>query len=190
MPDLQLPVLIDRTGNGFHHERRGWSAFDIDADVLLDRVAWTAANSGNAWLAYDRNGNGTIDDGSELFGNNTPSFAGQTTLKSLNGFEALRFTQGLDYGASYVDDQIDGRDCVFNKLLLWTDANHNGISEPYELESAAGAGLLSVGLTYDERHKRDEYGNQFRLRGSSDWLSGRGKARQSRIWDVWLQTEK
>ena len=111
-------------------------------------------------------------------------------LKAVNGFEALRFTQGLDYGPSYVDDQFDARDCVFSRLLLWTDSNQNGISEPFELESARAAGLVSVGLIYEERRKRDGFGNEFRLRGTSTWLTRQGKSAQARVWDVWLQTGK
>jgi hypothetical protein len=182
------PLLFDRDGDGFHLTSAADGVlFDIDADGVLDRVAWTRLESGDAWLAYDRNGNGRIDDGSELFGNRTPAYQQQRMLTARNGFEALGFMQSPEYGQSYADDVIDARDTVFGRLLLWTDANHNGISEVEEIETAADAGLVTVGLQYAERKRRDQHGNEFRLRGESTWLNDRGKARNAAVWDVWLR---
>ena len=185
------PLLFDRDGDGFHLTGpEDGVLFDIDADGTLDRIAWTRMESGDAWLAFDRNGNGRIDDGSELFGNRTPAYPGQRVLTASNGFEALRFMQTPDYGASYADERIDARDAVFGRLLLWTDANHNGISEPEELQAAADAGLVSIGLGYDERKRRDQYGNEFRLRGESAWLTENGKTRDAVVWDIWLRVAR
>ena len=58
----------------------------------MERVAWTKRDSEVAFLALDRNGNGRIDGGEELFGNHTPVIRG-TSQTSPNGFEALRFAQ-------------------------------------------------------------------------------------------------
>jgi hypothetical protein len=183
------PLLIDRDGDGFHLTSVDDGVlFDIDADGIPDQVAWTRAESGDAWLALDRNGNGVIDDGSELFGNNTPAYPNQRALKAENGFAALDLLQGPDYGPGVGDRLMDARDAMFGKLLLWTDANHNGIAEPEELRPAYAEGLLSIGLDYEEHQRRDQHGNRFRLRGRSEWLTRQGKAHMEVVWDVWLRT--
>jgi hypothetical protein len=187
------PLLFDRDGNGFHLTSvEDGVLFDIDADGVADRVAWTTTDSEDAWLAYDRNGNGTIDDGSELFGNHSPAYA-DPALKELtaaNGFEALRFMQMPDYGRAVADEAFDARDDAFTRLLLWIDRNHNGLSEPDELQPAASEGLVSIGLAYKERKRRDQHGNEFRLKGFSAWRTERGKVRESVVWDVWLQVAR
>jgi hypothetical protein len=83
---------------------------------------------------------------------------------------------------------IDQRDSSFHCLLLWTDRNHNGISEPDELQPASQAGLVSIGTDYEERRRRDEHGTWFALKGESWWLNDRGKARKEVVWAVWLRT--
>ena len=183
------PLLIDHDGNGFHLTSVDEGVlFDIDADGIPDQVAWTRAESGDAWLALDRNGNGVIDDGSELFGNNSPAYPNQRALKAENGFAALDLLQGPDFGPGVGDRLMDARDAMFGKLLLWVDANHNGISEPGELRTASAEGLLSIGLDYEEHKRRDQHGNLFRLRGRSEWLNREGKAHTEVLWDVWLRT--
>ena len=61
--------------------------FDIDADGVLNTITWTARDSAIAFLAVDRNQSGTIDHGSELFGNRTMLRSG---ARARNGFEALK----------------------------------------------------------------------------------------------------
>ena len=112
--------------------------FDLDADGVPELTAWTRRDSDDAFLAMDRNRNGRIDDGTELFGNDTPAYADRTDVTTLNGFEALAFLQGSSYGRSRLDHQIDRADAAFARLLLWRDANHNGLSEPDELTPRGG----------------------------------------------------
>jgi hypothetical protein len=181
------PILVDVGRNGYHLTNVADGVrFDLDGDGIAEQVAWTAVDSDDAFLAMDRNGNGVIDNGSELFGNATPAFAGQTDLRARNGFEALGFLEGPDYGVSYTDANLSARDAMFGRLLLWADSNHNGISEPEELRSLAAAGLTSIGTAYTVKKRVDGSGNQFRQKGSLVWADGSIDT----VYDVWLQRER
>jgi hypothetical protein len=185
-PDSPSPILVDVDGDGYElTSAEDGVLFDIDADGVLDRVAWTVAGKDDAWLAMDRNGNGRIDDGSELFGNFTPAYPNQRQQLSKNGFEALRFLEDPDYGPSYADRVIDARDRIFGRLLLWCDRNHNGISEPDELTSLAAAGVASISTDYKLSQRRDRFGNLFRQRAISIVI-GRGQPVPRYVYDVWL----
>ncbi|HEX6642854.1 MAG TPA: hypothetical protein VF215_17180, partial [Thermoanaerobaculia bacterium] len=99
-------------------------SFDLDADGEAERIGWTAADSGLAFLSIDLNANGAIDDGAELFGIGTLIPGG---VRASNGFEALR-----QYDTNG-DRVLDAADAHWSSLLLWTDRNHDGKSSIGEL---------------------------------------------------------
>src|SRR5207237_10374045 len=103
--------------------------------------------------------------GTELFGKATPVLNGAST--AANGFEALRFYQVG--GVADIDDVVSAADAVFGQLLLWTDRNHNGISEPDELQTVASAGVGAIALNYRTIGRRDRYGNTFRQAAKLTW---------------------
>jgi hypothetical protein len=177
------PIIIDVGRDGYDlTSLEDGVFFDLDADGSPELVSWTRAFANDAFLALDRNGNGRIDDGSELFGNNTPTYPSGARVTASNGFEALKFLESPAYGSSQRNELIDARDAAFSRLLLWTDANHNGISEPDELKSVASAGLQTINTDYRESRKHDRYGNEFRQRAKAIWADGHAYA-----YDVWLR---
>jgi hypothetical protein len=163
--------------------------FDMNGDGMREQVAWTKPNAGVAFLALDRDGDGYITSGRELFGNFT--IAGES-----NGFDALaRMTMESNGGMKR--GSVSSDDPLFARLLLWTDRNHNGVSESDELRPASEI-LSDIGLGYQTHNRRDGYGNLYKFRG---WVHvrtapGRNKvetpqedvARRRQIFDVFLTT--
>jgi hypothetical protein len=177
------PLIVDTARDGYKLTSvENGVRFDLNADGVSEQVAWTRRDSDDAFLALDRNGNGQIDDGSELFGNYTPASADHPEITTANGFEALKFVETASYGPSRRDQLIDARDAVFSRLVLWRDANHNGISEPGELEPVASSGLRAIATEYRNSRRVDRYGNEFRQRSRVLWNDGQ----YDHIFDVWL----
>jgi hypothetical protein len=145
------------------------------------RIGWTAPKSTNAWLALDRNGNGVIDDATELFGNMTP----QPTGTNGNGFLALAVFDQPENGGND-DGFIDAHDSVYSQLLLWQDENHDGISQPGELHHLADLGIARIDLHYDAVDRVDGQGNAFHLRARVWDTQGHRGGRFA--WDVYPDT--
>jgi hypothetical protein len=169
------PVILDVDGNGIAlTDAKGGVAFDLDSDAAKETISWIAAGSDDAFLALDRNGNGAIDNGRELFGNFTP----QRSSSTPNGFVALA---DLD---TNVDGVVDARDPDFPSLLLWQDGNHDGVSQHSELHGLTEMGVLQLHLDYKTSKKVDQYGNAFRYRAKVD--SSRGSSTEHWAWDVFF----
>ena len=179
------PILIDVDGDGYRLTSvEDGVLFDLDADGAPERVAWTRPGSDDAFLAIDRNGNGRIDNGSELFGNHTPVYFSRTDVMAANGFEVLKFFDSLANDVTRLPDGIiDPRDAAFSRLLLWRDQNHNGVSEPEELTRAVDNGIVAIATDYKTIGKSDRFGNEFRQMGRVAWADGE----VTNVYDVWLQ---
>jgi hypothetical protein len=149
------PVIVDVSGNGFSLTNRASGVrFDLDQDGESEQLPWTSARSDDAWLVLDRNNNGIVDDGSELFGNFSP----QLPTPKPNGFEALKM---FDISG---DNWIDRADPVYDRLLLWADQRRNGVSDPGELTPVARSWIKRISLDYEESSRRDQFGNYFRYK--------------------------
>lgn len=155
------PIVID-LGPGalaFTAPRDG-VFFDLDGDGAVERVAWTYGDSGDGFLVLDRDLNGTIDSGQELFGDHTV----QPVSREPNGFRALAVFDTAKEGGN-ADGLITGEDRIWRRLRVWVDVNHDGLSQAEELAPLAAHKILSIDLDYRRTNQRlDGNGNDLRYR--------------------------
>jgi hypothetical protein len=119
---LKDPLVINFGGTAAQLTDRKF-AFDLDANGTTEQISWVQPGSG--FLALDKNGNGVIDDGSELFGAQTG-----------NGFAEL---------AAYDDDRngwIDEADAVYSRLQVWSKS---GSTDQLASLKERNVGAISLG---------------------------------------------
>jgi hypothetical protein len=131
-------------------------SFDINASGQAVKLCWTARDTDIAFLALDRNGNGQIDNASELFGNGTPLRQGG---RAANGFDVV-----AEYDRNG-DGVVDAADPVWTDLLLWVDANHDGVSEPNEVRHLSSSAITGIEVQHHWTGRRDRSGNWFGYEG-------------------------
>lgn len=176
------PIVIDVDHSGFSMTNAaGGVVFDMLNDGVPLAISWTAAGSTNTLLVLDRNGNGTIDNGEELFGDITP----QPASAAPNGFVALAEYDKSGNGGNG-NGKIDRHDAIFSQLRLWQDFNHNGVSESSELQPLAEL-IRAIDLDYKQSRRIDEHGNQFRYRAKVYDVRGAHAGRWA--WDVFVTVQ-
>ncbi|HSE21590.1 MAG TPA: hypothetical protein VLB68_08010, partial [Pyrinomonadaceae bacterium] len=177
------PIVVDVAGDGFDLSTSAAGvSFNLNNTGGREQLAWTNTGSDDAWLVLDRNGNGTIDNGTELFGDVTPQPMPPSGEKK-NGFRALAEYDKPAHGGNG-DDQITPSDGIFSRLGLWQDTNHNGVFEREELWTLTATGISSLELDYREFKKTDVNGNEFRYRAKVKNVQGQQLGRWA--WDVIL----
>jgi hypothetical protein len=176
--DGASPIVVDVGGKGFHLTgAEDGVEFDIDGNKAKEKLSWTEEGTQNAFLVLDRNLNGKIDDGRELFGNWTP----QPRSRTRNGFLALAEFDQPEMGGNG-DGKLTPDDLIFSQLQLWIDLDHDGVAGPLELWNLADWNLTAIDLGFERVRRQDEHGNKFRYRAGVTFADHR----RSFAYDVFL----
>ncbi len=154
------------------------AAFDIHGGTgTCVRADWPSAAT--PWLALDRDRDGQIAGGHELFGAATRMSAG---TGAHNGFQALA---ELD---SDRDGKISPNDARWDELVLWADHDADRRSTQWELLPLASFEILEIDLGYADRPSCDARGNCGRERAAFVYSTG-GQARSGEVIDVRVSCE-
>lgn len=157
------PLILDLDGDGIETTdvQLSNTYFDLDSNGLAEKTGWVEADDGI--LTLDRNSDGIVNDGGELFGD-------RTLLN--NGSFATSGFQALAEFDSNADSVIDASDSAYGQLRVWQDANGDGISTSSELKTLNQLGVTSISLNSTLTNTSDGKGNiQVRL-GSYNTVSG------------------
>ncbi len=169
------PLIVDLDGDGVETTSVADGVyFDHDGNGFAEKSAWVSKDDG--LLVRDINGNGQIDNGTELFGNNSVLSNGQ---KAANGFEALK---DLD---SNKDGVFDNQDSAWGEVKVWKDSNSNGIVDAGELMTLEQAGITGFNLDYQTQSRDDANGNAHLQTSTITKADGTTAA----ITDVWFKTD-
>lgn len=159
------PLVLDLTGDGVQSVglQKGVQ-FDLDANGFKETTGWVSPYDG--LVVRDLNGNGTIDNGSELLGDRTVLPDGSTAAA---GFEALA---ALD---SNQDGVVDDQDAAWGNLRVWQDTNGDGISSAGELHTMTQLGIQAIATDHTAHTQPIEHGNlnATQQAGHFIWRDGR-----------------
>jgi hypothetical protein len=170
--DPWSPIAISLDGGLKFSSAAGGVVFDLASTGAPRRIPWPRT-AGDVWLVLDRNGNGTIDDGREMFGNFTRLADG---TPAPNGYVALA---ELDTTG---DGRLTAADVAFGQLRLWLDRVRNGVTDTGELITLGDAGITELSLRYKESKRTDRWGNVFKYRSNVRFSSGDMR----HAWDVYF----
>ena len=158
------PLALDLDGNGIRTvaaNQFSGSLFDHDGDGIRTASGWVGKEDG--LLVYDRNGDGIINNGSELFGDATRLKNGGTAE---HGFAALA---DLDDNG---DGKIDAADKAFSSLRVWRDLNQDGISQEGELLTLEQVKVQSLNTQFSNTNRSLGNGNTLAQEGSYTTTDG------------------
>lgn len=173
--DTRSPLVVDLDGDGVETTTaENGTHFDHDNNGFAEKSSWVGKDDG--LLVRDINGNGQIDDGTELFGNNSVLSNGQ---KAANGFEALKDLDSNNNGI------FDRSDTTWNQVNVWKDSNQNGKVDEGELLTREQAGIENIDLNYQNSNAVDANGNTVGQIGTFDKENGT----QGNISDIWFNTD-
>jgi Ca2+-binding RTX toxin-like protein len=166
------PLILDLDGDGVEttHISAG-THFDHDGNGFAEATGWVGAQDG--LLVMDRNANGRIDNGHELFGNNTLLPDGSYAS---NGFAALAALDGNG------DGKVSAADSAWSQLRVWKDANANAVADVGELLTLAAAGVSSIATACSPLHAIEANGNEHLQAGTYTTTAGTART----IEDVWF----
>ncbi|NWB28432.1 calcium-binding protein, partial [Pseudomonas gingeri] len=170
------PLILDLDGDGV--ETVGINngvRFDHDGNGFSEATGWVGRDDG--LLVWDKNKNGVIDGGLELFGNN---FVLSTGNKAENGFAAL-----AEFDSNH-DGYVDALDSKFSELRVWRDLNADGISQSNELFKLEEVGVRSLNVLYERGETADVNGNQHLQLGGYTRIDGA----VSKMDDVWFKVDR
>jgi hypothetical protein len=175
------PIVVDLGHNGIDLGRAGVGVhFDVDNDGIPELVQWVKPRGDEAFLTLDRNNNGIIDNGGELFGVGTPmALEGSTAT---NGFVGLAQYDSRSLGGND-DGWISAADQIWPHLSLWLDSNADGVSTPKEMLKPESVGFTAF-ETIPRSHKYyDDAGNILPLWA---WAKGERRFERSLMVDVFF----
>jgi Ca2+-binding RTX toxin-like protein len=175
------PLALDLDGDGLEligrDDRVMPVLFDHDADGIRSGTGWL--NADDAFLVMDRNGDGIINDGSEMFGDHTLRYAGSGYCS--NGFEALSQED------SNSDGVVDSADVNWSALRLWRDVDQNGQvndGELFTLDDLNIAGLM----VFPDSSIAEDLGGGNRLVAKGTYIKTDGSFRQIASLDFFSHT--
>ncbi|ATD65499.1 hypothetical protein ACFPVS_09925 [Neisseria weixii] len=158
------PLVLDLDGDGIETVgAQGYAGalFDHDKDGIRTSTGWVAADDG--LLVIDRNSDGLINNGGELFGDST-------VLK--DGSNAAHGYAALAESDTNSDGKVDAQDAGFDKLKVWRDLNQDGVSQEGELFALAEVGVQSLNAGYQDVNQRLGNGNTVAQKGSYTTAGG------------------
>ncbi|MFD1298778.1 calcium-binding protein, partial [Lysobacter gummosus] len=144
------PLVLDLDGDGIETvgSDTGEVVFDHDGDGIRNGSGWLKPDDG--FLVWDRNGNGVIDHGGELFGDMTPGseIVGDPQTLPADSPERIRSAglRALSRLDSNGDDVFDANDTEFANLRVWRDLNQDGKSSANELFTLSQLNVASINL--------------------------------------------